>query len=262
MKIIYNAQESEKILKENIGIGVAGNFENHFAKNQKEPKGIFPYYVPGLENSFLNQYPYTENHISLPQYSIQNEVELALLCKVNYQGHLPQKITPVAYTLINDVSIRDKNLEKLSYTKNWGMGSKGILFEFRELDNFGKGSLIDDFSLLNLIKRQGVIHQCSQQSSVTDYLFFHEKLIDWVLEKIHHQKDEGLFEKVHPFFIKKFDFIILALGSPAYEEFGKTHSLEEGDQSISLLYNSKEWDGKHFVEQDYRGMILKQKVLT
>ena len=79
-----------------IGFGVAGNFAGHLeqageasdfvnvkVKDAIQPKAIFPFYVPHIENSFLNVFPISHHQIQFPDGAdnLQIEPEVCLILR-------------------------------------------------------------------------------------------------------------------------------------------------------------------------------------
>ena len=87
-------------LKDCVGFGVAGNFAFHLdqageakdfidVKVDKEdaPKGLFPFYQPKQNDTFLNKFPLSSTKIILPSIKgakVQMEPEIALICELVY----------------------------------------------------------------------------------------------------------------------------------------------------------------------------------
>ncbi|MCK5293751.1 MAG: hypothetical protein KAJ49_03795, partial [Arcobacteraceae bacterium] len=89
-----------KEFKEYIGFGIAGNFAHHLdqAGEAKDfvgvevveahaPKGLFPFYQPIENDTFLNIFPLSSSKIIIPDIKgakVQMEPEVALLCEIVY----------------------------------------------------------------------------------------------------------------------------------------------------------------------------------
>ena len=87
-------------LEETICLGVAGNFAHHLeqageledfknvvTKEVNAPKGIFPFYLPGVD-SFLGLYSIGTDTLTLPSYeaNAQVEPEIAVLFDISYNS--------------------------------------------------------------------------------------------------------------------------------------------------------------------------------
>ena len=77
---------------------------------------------------------------------------------------------------------------------------------------------------------------------MNNYSYFHSRLIDWVINTLNHQQDNGPLENLWDWLekSKRPDTICISIGATRYTEFGATTFLEAGDQSIVLLFDSRE----------------------
>ena len=75
-------------LKTVIGVGVAGNFTGHLeqageagdfvnvqVKEKHQPKGLFPFYIPGYTSHFLSTYPLSSDTIALPPENYKQDTD-------------------------------------------------------------------------------------------------------------------------------------------------------------------------------------------
>ena len=84
-----------------IGFGVAGNFAGHLeqageasdfvnvkVKDHIQPKAIFPFYLPAVENTFLATFPVSHETIQFPEGAdnLQIEPEVSLICDIQYEN--------------------------------------------------------------------------------------------------------------------------------------------------------------------------------
>ena len=68
--------------------------------------------------------------------------------------------------------------------------------------------------------------------------------IDWLIERIHHQQDQGPLEDLarwfriagHP------KQALISVGATRYTDFGETHFLQAGDRSVVVLYDGQAYD--------------------
>ena len=86
--------------KDYVGFGIAGNFAHHLdqageakdfvdveVEEENAPKGLFPFYQPKPNHTFLNTFPLSSSQIVLPNIEgakVQMEPEVALLCNIVY----------------------------------------------------------------------------------------------------------------------------------------------------------------------------------
>lgn len=239
-----------------FGIGVAGNFTGHLEQANEakdfesveveevnQPKAIFPFYMPNLENSFLNSYPISDNKIKLPDtpYDVQIEPEVALLCDVTYEDGIVVSLKPTKFGAYNDCSIRRPDALKISHKKNWGEASKGISNQLIELDSFTKDGVLDNFSIASFHISDGVAHQYGETSEVSSYSYCYEKLVSWIIEKLNNQKDVGPAEKVSDY-LKGSNYpskCIISIGATRYTEYGESNFLKKGDKSIVVIFDRR-----------------------
>ena len=194
-------------LQDVIGLGVAGNFTGHLEQAGEaanfegvavRPKGVFPFYVPGGGEHFLHRFPLSTSRIQLPGAAddLQMEPEIGLLCDLEYRGNEVAGIVPRQFGAYNDCSIRRPGARKISEKKNWGPASKGIAATLLPIDRFEPGGILDHFRLASYLLRSGELHAYGVDSAVTGYSYFHGRLLDWLLERVNTQADEGPLESI------------------------------------------------------------------
>ena len=245
-----------------IGLGVAGNFTGHLEQageasdfvdvqtaDANAPKGIFPFYVPcpgGNADHFLHRMPISADTIRLnsPQENHQIEPEMAILCDLTYQGHRIQTLTPRWAMAHNDCSIRREGARKISEKKNWGPQSKGTANQRIAIDEFTPEGVLKNYRLVSYLYRDGALHRYGVDSPIPGYSYFFQPLIDWLIERIHHQQDQGPLEDLarwfriagHP------KQALISVGATRYTDFGETHFLQAGDRSVVVLYDGQVYD--------------------
>lgn len=244
-----------------IGLGVAGNFTGHleqageaadFAKVKTaeavQPKAIFPFYVPA-ENlgdyQFLSTYPLSHDAIDFPHDAdnLQIEPEVALICEIAYQDHKVVSLTPTHFAAYNDCSIRRPNARKICEKKNWGASSKGISATQIPLDHFNAGGTLDNYNIACFHKRNGELNAYGIDSPTVEYSYFHQKLLDWIINQMNHQPDEGPMNHIAEM-LKQANYptkAIISIGATRYTPFGETNFLQVGDVSIVVVYNAKKY---------------------
>ena len=251
-----------------IGLGVAGNFAGHLEQageaadfvNVKtaeavQPKAIFPFYVPAdnLEDyQFLSTYPLSNSVINFPNDAdnLQIEPEVALICEITYQDNEVVSLTPTRFAAYNDCSIRRPNARKICEKKNWGANSKGIAATWIELDKFEQGGKLDDYRIACFHKRNSVISEYGIDSPTVGYSYFHQKLLNWIINQMNHQPDEGPMNHIAEM-LKQANYptkAIISIGATRYTPFGETNFLQVGDTSIVVVYNAKKYTHEQIKE--------------
>ena len=250
--------------KKFLGLAIAGNFALHLdqageAEDFKDimtaeeaaPKGMFPFFLPRQQNPLnqaqlhakktLTTYPLGADNIKLPRENVrvQAEPEVALICDLEYSVGQLSKITPKYFGAYNDCSIRIKGADKISDKKNWGHESKGFSNNLIEIDKFSKGGNIDNYSICSFLRRDNKIHAYGEDVELTGYSYFHERLIDWILNQINTQEDFGPLEPLSEY-IHACDNptqAIISIGATRYTEYGEKTFLQIGDESIVIVYD-------------------------
>lgn len=251
-----------------IGLGVAGNFAGHleqageaadFAKvitqEEIQPKAIFPVYVPQATD-FLATYPFSSDQIRFPQGAdnLQIEPEVALICDIQYsQQNSQPKITaliPRAFAAYNDCSIRRPNANKICEKKNWGEQTKGISSNLISLTNFGQQSELNQYHIASFHERNGELNEYGVDSPVLSYSYFQQKLLDWIIERMNNQPDQGPMNNIYQL-IQQANYptqAVISIGATRYTEFGEKNFLQIGDTSIVVLYNSTKYSAQQIHE--------------
>lgn len=237
-----------------IGLGVAGNFAGHLEQageaadfvdvkvaDENAPKGVFPFYVPGEGEHFLHQQPVSAERVRLLPggENHQAEPEVALLCELAYEAGRVVAIHPRRAFAHNDCSIRRPGAHKISEKKNWGAETKGTAAAGIEIDHFGVGGVLDRHRLASFLCRDGQVHEYGQDSAVESYSYFHDQLLDWLVEKLAGQEDGGPLEDLprwlevagHP------PQALISIGATRYTDYGETTFLEAGDEVVVVLYD-------------------------
>lgn len=246
-------------LKKYPVFGIAGNFADHLSqagedadfvnvqtKEAHAPKGIFPIYLP-KHQSFLSTFPLSSETIQAKftdSLNLQLEPEVCLLMQVDYEGDQVSKLTPKAFTAFNDCSIRRPNARKISEKKNWGEASTGIGQNWVEVDSLALGAKLDDYHIISMIRRDNEVLAYGIDSPVKSYQYFHEKLLDWMIDTFNHQQDFGPLEPLHDY-LAQMGYpteIIVTLGATRYTAFGENGYLQPGDELGVYVYDATQTD--------------------
>ena len=248
-----------------IGFGVAGNFAGHLeqageaadfvavkTESAIQPKAIFPFYVPSEKAGFLSAYPLSHQHIRFPQGAdnLQIEPEIALICDIQYKNGKVTALIPHHFAAYNDCSIRRPNAKKIAEKKNWGRETKGISANLLPLSSFKERSVIDHFLLASFHKRNGETNAYGVDSWAKDYSYFHQQLLDWIVNRMNNQPDEGPMNHIAPL-IEAAGFpeqTIISIGATRYTPFGETHFLQPGDISIVVVYDGEKYQPEQIEE--------------
>ena len=252
-----------------IGLGVAGNFAGHLEQageasdfehlvieDARAPKGVFPFYVPGSGEHFLHVFPVSSERIRLGSADEKHQIEpeVSLRCELVYEGGRVAKIVPRQAMAHNDCSIRREGAKKISEKKNWGAESKGTSAQPIEIDRFEAGGVLDHYRIACYLLRGDSLSAYGVDSPVSSYSYMYGQLLDWLVEKLNDQVDEGPLENMsrwleiagHP------EEALISIGATRYTEFGETTFLEPGDRIIVALYDADRFDSRA-IERIARG---------
>lgn len=262
-------------LRQMATFGVAGNFTGHLeqageakdftniaTKDENAPKAIFPTYLPIKNDSiptFLLTFPFDSKKIIFPknEENLQIEPECAIVCNVTWNNDKIENIPPIAFAASNDCSIRKDGAKKISQKKNWGNSSKGISDNLIQIDNFSENGIINDYKISCFLIRNNNIYTYGETSFIKDYSYIYKKLIDWIIEKLNNQKDEGPTENLNSYLANKEkpSQILISIGATRYTDFGKSNFLQANDKSVVILYPSSKYTDEEILSiaknQDY-----------
>ncbi|TDQ56534.1 hypothetical protein EDC45_1939 [Mesocricetibacter intestinalis] len=248
------------IFENMIGLGVAGNFAGHLEQAGEaadfkqvntaepvQPKAIFPFYVPAREAGFLSVYPLSSDILRFPAGGADNlqiEPEIALICDLQYENKKVVKIIPHFFAAYNDCSIRRPNARKICEKKNWGLESKGLAKHWIPLPSFEAGSVIDRYRIACFHRRDGKTNIYGVDSPALGYSYFHQKLLDWIAERMNNQRDQGPINDIAQLLAQANypDKAVISIGATRYTPFGEQNYLQPGDTSIVAVYNGEKYD--------------------
>ncbi|MFY9488500.1 MAG: DUF5718 family protein [Solirubrobacterales bacterium] len=268
-------------LRSSFGLGVAGNFAGHLeqageaadfaavdAVAPEAPKGIFPWYVPGADG-FLGRFPLARNRIAKPPSSsdldLQIEPEAALLCDATYdvKGTIAA-LSPRAVGAFNDCSIRMPGAKKISEKKNWGADSKGVAPEFFVANDLAADGPTSSLRLMSFLRRNTETHAYGVDSPLSGYSYYGRQLLDWLVERLVNQvgSDDTPLEPVGQYLRDAGNpsSVLIGIGATRYTAFGETTFLEDGDQSIVIVYDADHHSADSIAETvaDQREHLLKR----
>ncbi|WP_412779401.1 DUF5718 family protein [Photobacterium aquimaris] len=259
------------VFNQDIGFGVAGNFAGHLeqageaadfitveVKEAIQPKAIFPFYLPNLESGQLAVYPLSSTTITPPNDAdnLQIEPEVALICDVVYNldadgvTQTVAALVPRYFSAYNDCSIRKPHAKKISEKKNWGINSKGISDNLIAIDHFAEGGILDHHRIASFHYRDGDIHRYGEDSAVVGYSYFHNTLLDWIVERMNHQQDLGPTENIAQL-LQQSQYptqAVISIGATRYTPYGETHFLQNGDTSIVVVYDGRRYSADEIMQ--------------
>jgi len=242
-----------------IGLGVVGNFAGHLEQageaahfvglripDAVAPKGLFPFYVPGSGSHFLHCDPMSSERLLLPgdPSSIQIEPEVGLWCDLEWADDRVTRLRPTHFGAHDDCSIRRPDLCKISEKKNWGPCTKGFSATRLPVEGFSAGSDIDAFRLASYLERDGKLHPYGVDSGLASYSYFHERLLDWLVDRMNHQQDDGPLESIADWLqiADRPTRALISIGATRYTDFGEAHFVEPGDRAIVVVYDARRYD--------------------
>jgi len=277
-----------------IGLGIAGNFAGHLEQageaddfvhleigDQKAPKGVFPFYVPRApgrpvrhDDHFLHVYPISGDRIRLASLDEKHQIEpeLALLCELEYADGRVIRVRPRAAMAHNDCSIRREGARKISEKKSWGAASKGTAPGRIPIDRFEPGGVLDHHRIACFLLRKSELHEYGQDSAVSSYSYFYDALLEWLVDRLCHQIDEGPLEDISHWLevASRPSQALISVGATRYTAFGESHFLAPGDTSIVAVYDARRLDAealrRHLLEDRSRPLegasLLVQEVVA
>ena len=266
-------------LEQSIGFGVAGNFAGHLeqageakdfqrvvVKESIQPKARFPFYLPPPSTGFLSTFPISSTTIQLPQQqeNVQIEPEIAVLFKVIYEHGKVIDLQPLQFGAYNDCSVRRPNAKKISEKKNWGSATKGLSDTLIEIDSFQEGGLLDRYRIACYLHRENEWIEYGIDSPVREYSYFYQKLLDWIIESMNTQSDQGPMENISLYLEQaQFpEYALISIGATRYTDFGKSNYLQSGDQSIVITYDETVHSSESILTQLRNHTILQAPHLS
>lgn len=277
---------STETLKKIPIFGIAGNFAEHLSqagedadfvnvvtKEKNAPKGIFPIYLPNF-NSFLATFPLSSSMLEADFSSPINchlEPEVCVMFNITYQKNKIANLQPIAFTAFNDCSIRRPNANKISHKKNWGENCSGIAQFWQPINSLQQNNELDNYSIVSYLKRNNEYIPYGMNSPVTGYQYFHQKLLNWLIDTFNNQKDEGPLEDICDYLttLQQPSQAIISLGATRYTSFGEKGFLQAGDELSVYVYDQQKTNEQavfeHFKSGSKNfafGCLLQQQVVN
>jgi hypothetical protein len=143
----------------------------------------------------------------------------------------------------NDCSIRRENASKISEKKNWGPESKGTSRQAIPIDRFEPGGVLDPYHIACFLLRRGLLHEYGVDSPVARYSYMYGELVAWLVRMLNEQVDGGPLENIAHWLeiAGRPAQALISIGATRYTDFGETHFLEPGDESIVVLYDARRY---------------------
>lgn len=248
---------------------MAGNFTGHLeqagedkdflkleVKDSNAPKAVFPTFLPiskGAVPQFLTVFPFDSEKIIYPENEnrLQIEPECALIFEVEWKDNLVVSLKPLVFGASNDCSIRKEGAKKISLKKNWGKSSKGLSDNLIPVQDFSENGILNGYRIASFLVRGGKAFQYGEDSRVKDYSYIWKKLTDWMIEKFNYQKDEGPAENISSYLLEndRPSKVMVSIGATRYTQFGETNFLQDGDQSVVVVYPENSYSLKQIEEK-------------
>lgn len=241
-----------------FGLGIAGNFAGHLTQtgeakglsqaiDDEKPQALFAFYVPNGQENYLTINPYSSDILTIPtkkDAKVQMEAEVAVVADVEYQDDVVTGITPRSMRLFNDATYRNAEVEKLAQKKNWGEASKGIGSQSLPLSGFDPKSGLNAYRFCSFHCRDDNWYLCCQDASITDYSYFYQSVIDWLIDTINQQQSEGALHNIYALLANAGypKQVLISLGASRYTELGEQHHLKAGDKICMVLYHQDKMD--------------------
>jgi len=218
--------------------GEAGDF-THVAAAPGQPKGMFPYHVPG-HASFLAVDPVSSDRLVLPPGAdadrVQAEPEVGLVVALDWSGPRVSAVRVLGFTAYNDASVR-KPAPKISRKKNWGPHTKGLAAEVVPLDNLAPGGPLDRYHLMSFLLRDGALYDYGEDCAVRTYACFHGELLTWIADRLNDQVDEGPLEHLAPMLADRPARAVIGIGATRYAALPVSDRLQADDEIIIAVYD-------------------------
>ncbi|MBX2799966.1 MAG: hypothetical protein KTR31_19960 [Myxococcales bacterium] len=238
-------------LRSAVAFGVAGNMTGHLEQAGEagdfvgvsaaadRPKGMFPIYLPGLDHR-LGSWPFSATTLRLPDATthVQPEPEVALRVALQWDAQGVCGLQPLAFAAADDTSLR-KPADKIQHKKNWGAHAKGLAEHWIDIDRFDASGILERFRLACWLVRDGVCHAYGEDSAVRDYGTHYGPLVDWMVDRLRHQVDEGPLDHLSAWLgrIERPREAVLLIGATRYTDFGQSTYVAPGDEVVVTVYD-------------------------
>jgi hypothetical protein len=119
---------------------------------------------------------------------------------------------------------------------------------------------MDNYHICSFVKRDGILYPYGVDAPLLGYAYFYDKLKNWLIDKMNHQKDFGPLEDIaaHLETCQYPEQALISIGATAYAEFGEKNYLQSGDEVYVIAYD-KNVDDDSLKTSDTK-VILHQEV--
>jgi hypothetical protein len=130
---------------------------------------------------------------------------------------------------------------------------------------------LDCYRIASFLRREGECYPYGLDSSTVEYSYFHETLLNWVIDKMNNQQDEGPAEDIAAL-LKAAQYpqqVIISIGATRYTPFGEQNFLQLGDESIVVVYDARRYNTEQICQMAISGeftgegmSLLRQRVVA
>ncbi|MEO0602483.1 MAG: DUF5718 family protein, partial [Myxococcota bacterium] len=97
------------------------------------------------------------------------------------------------------------------------------------------------FRLASFLLRGGTTHPYGEDSALADYMTKDQALLDWMVDRLQHQTDEGPLDDL-PTILERASHptqAILFIGSTRYTPFGESTMVQADDEVVVVAYDAR-----------------------
>jgi hypothetical protein len=104
--------------------------------------------------------------------------------------------------------------------------------------------VLDHYRLASFVLRDGQLHAYGADTALVGYGYFHQPLLDWMVDRFNNQADNGPLEDLPGWlaFAGQPSRALVGIGATRYTDFGASHMLRAADESVVVVYDAREFD--------------------
>lgn len=109
---------------------------------------------------------------------------------------------------------------------------------------------MDQYHIACFHKRGGKLTEYGIDSPTVGYSYFHQKLLDWIIDRMNNQPDQDPMNNIADL-LARADYptkAIISIGATRYTDFGEHNFLQIGDTSIVVVYNAQRYSHDQIVD--------------
>ena len=110
------------------------------------------------------------------------------------------------------------------------------------MEDLGPAGGTADLRIASFLRRDGESHAYGIDSPVVGYSYFGDVLLDWMVERLHHQNGspETPLENVGQYLLDAGSpaTVVIGIGATRYTEVGESTYLSDGDDAIVIVYDA------------------------